>query len=159
MKLDVKELASAPFGQEEQISIELYKERIDDELMAERTKGILKLVKLEDEILGKFEGSSKVKMFCDRCLAEFMAELPLKFSQEYLLRPRKEPDEERLRVEKGFQIDIAEPLRQEILTKIPTKKLCKESCAGICSYCGSDLNTLKCRCKGKAQSKKENSDK
>ena len=146
MKLDVKSLVNAPVGQSESLTIELFKEQIDEEILADRIRGNLTLTRLEEEILGKFDGSAKLMASCDRCAGEMELDIPFKFAQEYTLN--REPEEEdQLAVSNHYEIDIIEPLKQELLAAIPVKKLCREDCAGICLTCGINLNDSKCKCK------------
>lgn len=153
MKLDVKELLLEKIGQSEQVSVEFFKEQIDQDVLAERVKGNLKLTKLESEILAEFDGKAMLKLLCDRCLSEYQIELPLKFKQIYVTGIA-DLDESRLSVDKNSQIDILEPIRQEILVSLPIKKLCKTDCAGICPACGKNLNVEKCSCKSQKQNAK-----
>jgi uncharacterized metal-binding protein YceD (DUF177 family) len=146
MKLDVKNLQAAPFGQNETLTIELFNEPIDEDVLAERTRGELKLTRLEDSIMGQFKGTSKVMILCDRCLSEYREDIVLDFSQEYML-DRREDDPEKMIVDRYFEIDIKEPIRQEILAHIPVKKLCQKECEGLCTACGNNLNVEKCKCK------------
>lgn len=130
MKLDVKTLVFAAFGAKDSFSIELFNEKIDEDVIAERINGTLKLTKLDEQLLAAFDFNTKIKLTCDRCLSEYEMEIPVKFKQEYLLeRPGHESDE--LFVDREFKIDVLEPIRQEILTAIPTKKICNEDCRGI----------------------------
>jgi uncharacterized protein len=146
MKLDVKSLVNAPMGESESLTIELFNEVVDDDVLAERIRGNLTLTKLEDEILAKFEGKAKLKTACDRCAAEFVQEIPFRFSEEYSL-DRKHSDPETPSVSSQFEIDVTEPLRQEMISAIPVKNLCKEDCVGICQKCGKNLNDGPCECK------------
>jgi uncharacterized protein len=146
MKLDVINLIHAPFGQKESFNIELFNEEIDDEILAERSKGIVELTRMDEEILAHFKGTVKIKTICDRCLSEFETEIPLNFRQEYLM-DSSSADFEKLAVTKDKKIDISEPIRQETIIHLPIKKLCKEKCKGICVSCGADLNVKKCKCK------------
>lgn len=148
MKLDVLNLTRAPFGQKESFNIELFNEQIDEEILAERTKGTLELTKLEDEIVAHFKGEVRARLTCDRCLLGYETEIPLVFKQEYLLNPAG-ADFEKLAVTGKGEIDITEPIRQETITRVPVKKLCREDCAGICASCGANLNVKKCKCKKK----------
>lgn len=148
MKLDISNLIPASFGQKESFNVELFNEEIDEEILAERTKGEIELTRMDEEIIAHFKGAVKIKSICDRCLSEYKHELPLNFRQEYLLDKSK-ADFEKLAVENDKKIDITEPIRQEIITHMPVKKLCKTSCAGICPSCGKNLNVEKCKCKGK----------
>ncbi len=146
MKLDVKKLVFSEVGAKESLNLELFNEKEDDEVLAERIKGTLNLTKLEEEILAQFSGSVKTKVICDRCLSEYGTEVPLNFSQEYLID--QTPDEDiKLLVTNDYKIDIGEPIRQEILSALPIKKLCKNECKGICISCGMNLNVEKCNCK------------
>lgn len=148
MKLDVKNLIHAPFGQKESFNIELFKEEIDEGILAERTKGELTLTRLDSEILASFKGVSKLKLICDRCVQDFVYNLPLDFSEEYQIdRNGADIDEEKQVIEAGDTIDVAEPIRQEIIVRVPIKKLCENACKGLCASCGENLNVKRCKCK------------
>jgi len=41
---------------------------------------------------------------------------------------------------------LSGPIRDNILLDVPLVLLCNEGCKGICSECGSDLNTNQCEC-------------
>jgi uncharacterized protein len=43
-------------------------------------------------------------------------------------------------------IDLGQLVREQILLLLPMKPLCKESCAGLCPVCGTNLNTGSCAC-------------
>lgn len=148
MKLDVKNLMMAQTGEKQSFNVELYNEELDEDVLAERIKGELTVTNIEGDILAKFNGLAKVKTVCDRCLAEFKIDVEVDFSQEYTRLPIEPVEaEEKYPISKNFEIDITEPLRQTILSKLPVKKLCKEDCKGICAGCGKDLNIEKCKCK------------
>jgi uncharacterized protein len=146
MKLEVKNLVLAPVGKTDDLIIEMFNEQIDDDILAERIKGNLHLLRIEEEVLAQFSGAVKVRVVCDRCAEEYSIEIPLKFSQEYVLHG-DEVGSDQLEITRDFKIDIVEPLRQEIQTALPVKKLCKEDCAGLCAACGANLNSEKCKCK------------
>ncbi len=44
------------------------------------------------------------------------------------------------------EVDITEDLREAILLSLPHFPLCAESCRGLCSQCGKDLNEGLCGC-------------
>lgn len=161
MKLEIKNLVIGPFGQSEAFEVELFNEQIDEGVLAERIKGRIVLTKLEDEVLADFSVKAKVRTVCDRCLSEYQTEIPLGFKQEYLVYG--EADDEKLFIEKGQSVDITEPLRQEIITHLPVKKICRNDCKGICTRCGQNLNEGECQCKkeksNKSVPKKQKKDK
>lgn len=43
-------------------------------------------------------------------------------------------------------IDLGEVLAEQLQLQIPFQPLCKSSCHGICSQCGTDLNQARCAC-------------
>lgn len=45
------------------------------------------------------------------------------------------------------EIDISSDIRAELLLELPMNMVCSEDCQGICSGCGADLNSEKCRCR------------
>ncbi len=44
------------------------------------------------------------------------------------------------------EVDISDDLREGVLLQMPTYPVCKESCQGLCPYCGIDLSKSSCRC-------------
>ena len=148
MKLEVKNLVFAQVGKTDELTLEMFNEQVDEDILAERIKGNLHLLRIEEEVLAQFSGAVKVRVSCDRCAEEFSIEIPLKFSQEYVMHG-DEVGSDQMEITRDFKIDITEPLRQEVLTALPLKKLCKEDCAGLCVACGTNLNLEKCKCKNK----------
>jgi uncharacterized protein len=43
-------------------------------------------------------------------------------------------------------VDITDPVREAILLEIPLKPLCRETCRGLCPYCGTNRNEQQCNC-------------
>lgn len=43
-------------------------------------------------------------------------------------------------------VDITDPVREAILLELPLKPLCRESCRGLCPYCGINRNEQQCNC-------------
>lgn len=46
----------------------------------------------------------------------------------------------------GYNLDVDKLLFGEILLNLPGKVLCRESCKGLCSVCGNNLNIRDCGC-------------
>ena len=93
-----------------------------------------------------------VSMACSGCLTEFVKEIKIEFQEEYL--PIFDPntnrpipaDEDVFRINNRMILDIAEAVRQYTETAIPLAPKCREICAGICIFCGKDLNQSTCAC-------------
>lgn len=54
--------------------------------------------------------------------------------------------EEIFAIDAHHEVDLAEAIRQNVLTQRPMVTLCREDCQGLCSQCGHDLNLGPCGC-------------
>ena len=46
----------------------------------------------------------------------------------------------------GHEVDLAEPIREEVILAAPTYVVCHPNCRGLCARCGADLNETTCEC-------------
>jgi len=46
----------------------------------------------------------------------------------------------------GYNLDVDQLVRDELLLNLPMKVLCDEDCKGICNRCGANLNYETCDC-------------
>lgn len=95
---------------------------------------------------------------CDRCLTAVPVEFDLDFAREVGCQKAKadsgvseaasdETDElDENNYIDGYHLDVDRLLYNEILVGWPMKVLCSESCKGICSVCGQNLNEGACDC-------------
>ncbi|MGN0317285.1 MAG: YceD family protein [Lachnospira sp.] len=107
----------------------------------------LKLVKL-GKTKFSVQGESKLTLSipCDRCLEP--VNTPIAYAVDRVADIASEElieDEEQDFID-GYNLDIDKLLFGEILLNIPGKVLCKESCKGLCSVCGTNLNLRDCGC-------------
>ena len=102
---------------------------------------------------GRLEGS--LCLVCDRCLETYPFSLSHNFRLSLALPERWESDEDEteLTIEDlvvGFisttKIDLDDIIREQIYLALPIKALCADTCAGLCSRCGVNLNRETCRC-------------
>lgn len=84
---------------------------------------------------------------CDRCLKGVEVPFELDF-QKYVKLEEEVSDEESDETNyiDGYYLDVDKLLYNEILVGWPMKVLCSESCKGICSVCGQNLNEGTCDC-------------
>lgn len=47
------------------------------------------------------------------------------------------------------ELDISDDIREDLLINVPSNCLCRDTCAGLCQVCGTNLNHGKCDCKKK----------
>jgi len=98
--------------------------------------------------------NTNLKMSCIRCLGDF--DFPLETEFQYNLYPSDERElltEIKINKEdldllyyQGDGIDVSPLIREQILLDIPSYPLCRESCKGMCSQCGANLNKGSCQC-------------
>jgi uncharacterized protein len=91
---------------------------------------------------------------CSRCLEPFRLPVDAAFDQRYLpseeasVAPEHEVGEGDLETSfyRDDQIDLNELLREQFFLALPMKPLCTDECRGLCSQCGTNLNTGTCDC-------------
>lgn len=92
--------------------------------------------------------SVTVEAPCARCLEPVSFVCELTFDRELVVGKREEQDEE-LDEESylsGYNLDIDQLVRNELLLSLPIRILCSEDCKGICNRCGTNLNFETCTC-------------
>lgn len=97
---------------------------------------------------------TRVRLSCSRCLSDFESDIDSSFTVFYSRSTGEPLDEEvELREEdlvsatyEGDEIDFTPIIEEQVVMGLPLKPLCKEECSGLCSNCGTDLNTSSCSC-------------
>jgi len=121
-------------------------------------EGEVRLVRTDRGILAEGTLYTEVEVTCSRCLSLFRCPLALTIEEEYFPTidivsgnwlPR--PDEPgSFTIDEHHILDLTEAIRQYALLAIPMKPLCREDCAGLCPYCGHNLNLGPCHCPSQA---------
>ena len=101
---------------------------------------------------------TRIQIACSRCLKDFQflvqSEFDLTYTSENPETDAEMTDTEiELRYEdmgliyfSGEKIDLQPDIAAQVMLAIPVKPLCSETCKGLCSKCGIDLNKEKCQC-------------
>lgn len=97
---------------------------------------------------------STLRLVCHRCLKAFN----WPFEEEvdvFLIEEAKAPQDEETELEvdeldfeffDGEGIEIDQLVAEQIFLTLPYKILCSETCKGLCSRCGANLNEEPCEC-------------
>lgn len=98
--------------------------------------------------------STVLELECGRCLCRFsfhvQSELRIFFLPEY--KASQEHERELVFEDldtyyyEGTEIDIVDPVRDQIVVAIPMQPLCSPDCPGLCPTCGKNLRENKCSC-------------
>ncbi|GEJ56163.1 hypothetical protein AMYX_09040 [Anaeromyxobacter diazotrophicus] len=127
-----------------------------------------RLRKVERRVLFDARGEAALTAPCGRCLTPVELEVPLEFELTYV--PADEAEEEAATGEQGGDhaatrvagsfaaesadeetysgkvIDLDPAVREQLLLALPRYPVCQESCKGLCSVCGANLNERDCGC-------------
>lgn len=119
-----------------------------------------RLAKVEQDITFSGEFQAILKVACTRCLNLFSYYVETGVRVHFIPRGKypspgneieiKETDIEQ-EIYEGGKVDLRGSVRDQILLEVPLMHLCRENCKGICSECGSDLNSRKCECQNEGQ--------
>jgi uncharacterized protein len=129
----------------------------DDPLWEGSGVTLLEPVSIEVEVRSIGDGGvlvrgrmrTSVELECRRCLAAVASALdePLDLLFEELRT--EEADElagEVHPLPAGDELDLGEPIREQLLVQVPAYVVCNEACRGLCPQCGADLNQTSCEC-------------
>ena len=110
----------------------------------------------DDRVLLTGEIQTTLAYDCDRCIENFSMALDHSFTVDLEYAPGNilEPAEHECSSSEMDVIYIKEPvvdvfeiLNQQIFLMISEKHLCSDSCKGLCSQCGINLNLQTCLCR------------
>ena len=101
---------------------------------------------------------TEARLFCSRCLKAyntpmtdrfkltFVRELPETLKESSSSEIELDAKEMGLILFKGDSIDLREAIQEQVVLAYPQRPLCRNSCKGLCSRCGGDLNERDCGC-------------
>jgi uncharacterized protein len=101
---------------------------------------------------GSFSGGFQLR--CDRCLVPYHRDLDSEFRVFLTLKDPAAAEtelevlDEDLEVDflQGTEVNVNDIIQEQIYLALPMKLLCTESCRGLCSRCGLNLNQERCSC-------------
>jgi uncharacterized protein len=98
-------------------------------------------------VRGKISGT--LAQECRRCLEP--VDVPLEEEVTFVFAPPDllagvEDGEMRVLPAEDQAVDLAEPIREELMLAAPAFVVCKPDCKGLCPHCGTDLNESTCEC-------------
>ncbi len=99
----------------------------------------------EDVVVrGQFQGTLETE--CRRCLMPLVVAVDGELSLLYRPAGTEVSDDERLLPARGRELDLVEPVREEVMLAAPQYAVCREGCKGLCPRCGKNLNEGPCGC-------------
>ncbi len=120
----------------------------DEAALADDVKVEFELRNESGTIHATGEVETRLSLTCGRCLSDFHRRVRTTVSVEFVTdsSDHEEPFEEKIYLLEfdGKKVNLAEPVRQDLVLHVPMQPLCREDCRGLCSVCGADLNEEDC---------------
>ena len=82
---------------------------------------------------------------CDRCAREFARSYSVPV-HHVLVRELNDENNDELICLDTYRMNLDALVSDDIFLSLPSKFLCAEDCAGLCLYCGQNLNDGPCSC-------------
>ena len=104
-------------------------------------------------LAGRMQTGLELK--CSRCLEPFTVPVDQEFDLRYQPHTANAGEGEREIEEDDLttafyekdQIDLGHLMHEQFVLALPMKPLCDTACKGLCTVCGTNLNTASCDCK------------
>ncbi|WP_300386078.1 DUF177 domain-containing protein [Clostridium sp.] len=87
---------------------------------------------------------TSLNLNCSRCLETFI--YPIDIDIEERFTNNSDLQNEEIMFVDSNNINIADIVESIIVSTLPIKKLCTDSCKGLCQSCGENLNQCSCQC-------------
>ncbi len=138
--VNVVGLLKSETGATRSFRLELDRFEVDEETFAREVKGDVRLTRLRDGIMASVMATGIVPSMCVRCLREFDQPFTVSFDEEYQptvdvrtgidLDGGEAVEDLFSRIDENHELDLREPLRQEILVALPMRADCGADCPG-----------------------------
>lgn len=86
----------------------------------------------------------KIELTCSRCLEKFYRDMEIHIEEKFS-NDDANKDDDYIFIDSDV-IDITEIIENNIILCLPIRRLCSESCKGLCQSCGTNLNHSTCNC-------------
>lgn len=138
--VNVAGLLKEPVGASRSYRLLLDEMVADDDVAARDIDGAVRLTRLRDGIIASVTATGRAPLICARCLRQYEQPFAVAFDEEYRqtvdlrtgidLESDTADDEPLSRIDENHELDLREPLRQEILVALPMRPDCGEECPG-----------------------------
>jgi len=88
--------------------------------------------------------TAKVTSRCARCLEEVSMPITAEIHAEFTREP--DPEDPDQYCFEASELELTEAIKDALLLELPMRFVCSEDCKGLCSQCGTNLNTGTCSC-------------
>jgi uncharacterized protein len=97
------------------------------------------MITLTGRILTRYSGE------CARCLTGVESDLDLPVEERFRIQGQAGTSDDEMSYRySGTMLDISQAIRDNLLTALPQRLLCRDDCRGLCPECGANLNEQDC---------------
>jgi uncharacterized protein len=172
MRVNIDEIKEAGLRRDWDLSRETVDEMVSGDPAGYRARNGLHMQgdfrKVERRLLFQARGQAELTAPCGRCLGTVLVDVPLDVGMTFVPQDEVEVEEgegegredrPHTRVAGSFRadtlneetyegkvIDVDPVVREQLVLMLPTYPVCQESCKGLCSVCGANLNERDCGC-------------
>lgn len=148
--VNVATLLQEPVGSSRTYALHLDRLELDADLTATDVDGTVRLTLLSDEILANVDATATVDLVCLRCLETYSQPTRTRFQEEFRvaydvrsgMEVRGSDDDERFSITDAHELDIREPLRQELIVSLPMRPDCGAACPGPAVIAGDEEDDI-----------------
>ena len=153
MRYNLAQLLKEPTGSSRQYQLD--ESFVDPNSFAEAARGPVNFLRTHRGVLARATLQVRSTLVCSRCLGNYCHSSNLSIEEEFFptisiqtgqaqLVP-VEADDNSL-IDRNHVLDLADVIREYVVTDAPMKPLCSRDCPGLCQWCGADLNSSRCEC-------------
>ena len=138
--INVSGLLKGQVGDTRDFALHLEKLVADGEIIARNVEGTVLLTRLRDGVMVTVKAAGGAPVVCVGCLREYDQPFDVSFDEEFHqtvdvrtgvgLGIEIDEDGDQFFIDENHELDIAEPLRQEILVSLPMRPTCGPDCPG-----------------------------
>lgn len=154
-QFNVAQLLKSAVGGTRNYEVEATAPSLDGEVRLTRPIiGEVRFTRTQQGVLVQGHFETEAEMACDRCLEPFDSEIEFDVEEEFIPTIdvntgkwlKLDETDPALLIDEHHLLDLEEVFRQAILLAVPMHPLCRPGCAGLCPYCGKNLNEGPCDC-------------
>lgn len=138
--INVSGLLKGQVGDTREFALHLASLVADGETVARNVTGTVLLTRLRDGVMVTVEAVGAAPLVCVGCLREYDQPFDVSFDEEFHqtvdvrtglgLGVEIDEDGDQFFIDENHELDVAEPLRQEILVSLPMRPTCGPDCPG-----------------------------
>jgi len=140
--INVAGLLKSQLGATRSYRLHLDQFEADGETIARDVDGEIRLTRLGDGVMATMKVKGVAPLECVACLREYDQPFAIEFDEEFLqtvdvrtgaglgINLTNDDGIDRSQIDENHEIDLREPLRQEILVTLPMRPICGPDCPG-----------------------------